>query len=426
MLKVNLKNAVTETAIEKYADAVKKAADKMERLESEGFEFLGWKDLPVNYNKTEFENMKKTARRLKKDGVDTLVVIGIGGSYAGPKTAIEMIQGEYPVSQDMEMVWVGESISSTNLAQKLAYVQNKNFAINVISKSGTTTEPAIAFRLFKKLLEEKVGVNNASKFIVATTDANKGALLKLSRENDYETFVIPDNVGGRFSVLTAVGLFPMACAGLDIDAVMDGALKAHKKYSPATVEGNDAYRYAVARFVLQQKFPVELMVQYEPQMRMFNEWWKQLAGESEGKNGKGVYPSSAVFSTDLHSLGQFIQEGSKVLFETVMTVAHPNMDVNVPQDEKNIDNLNYLTNKTVHEVNLVAFEATTDAHVKVGKVPNIHIEVERLDEEHFGQLVVFFSRAVAMTGYLMGVNPFNQPGVEVYKQNMFKQLGKPE
>lgn len=426
MLKVNLKNAVTEAALEKHKDAVKHAADKMERLESEGFEFLGWKDLPVNYNKVEFENIKKTAKRLKNEGVETLVVIGIGGSYAGPKTAIEMVQGEYPIRQDMEIVYVGESISSTNLAQKLAYVQNKNFAINVISKSGTTTEPAIAFRLFKKLLEEKVGINNASKFIVATTDANKGALLKLARENDYETFVIADNIGGRFSVLTAVGLFPMACAGLDIDAVMDGALKAHKKYSPATLEGNDAYRYAVARYVLQQKFPVELMVQYEPQMRMFNEWWKQLAGESEGKNGKGVYPSSAVFSTDLHSLGQFIQEGSKVLFETVLTVTNPNMDVNVPQDEKNIDNLNYLTNKTVHEVNLVAFEATTDAHVKVGKVPNIHIEIERLDEEHFGQLVVFFSRAVAMTGYLMGVNPFNQPGVEIYKQNMFKQLGKPE
>lgn len=425
MIKLELKNAVTEAALEKYADNVKKIATKMERLESEGFEFLGWKDLPVNYDKEEFAQIKSEAKRLIKEGVETLVVIGIGGSFAGAKAAIDMIQGEYPTKRSMEIIYVGESISSTNLAQKLKYVENKNFAINVISKSGTTTEPAVAFRLFKKLLEDKVGANNASKFIVATTDANKGALLSIAKDNGYTKFVISDNIGGRFSVLTAVGLFPMACAGIDIDKVMDGALKGHKKYSADSLEANDAYKYAVARDILSKKFPAEMMVQYEPQMKAFNEWWKQLAGESEGKNQKGVLPTSAVFSTDLHSLGQFIQEGSKVLFETVVTVAVPTMDVQIIEDAANLDGLNYLSEKTVHEVNKVAFKATTEAHVKVGKVPNIHIEIGAMDETNFGEIVIFFERAVAMTAYLAGVNPFNQPGVEVYKQNMFKQLGKP-
>lgn len=426
MIKLNLKNAVTETAIKKYESNVKTLAFKMERLETPGFEFLGWKDIPVTYNKVEFQEIKKTAKRLKKSGVNTLVVIGIGGSFAGSKAGIEMIQGEYPTKSNMEIVYVGESVSSTNLAQKLLYVQDKNFAINIISKSGTTTEPAIAFRMFKKVLEEKVGLNNASKFIVATTDANKGALLKLAKENQYQTFVIPDNVGGRFSVLTAVGLFPLAAAGVDIDKIMDGALKAHKKYGKDTLIDNDAYRYAVARTILTKKYPVELMVQYEPQMKGFNEWWKQLAGESEGKNHKGVFPASAIFSTDLHSLGQFIQSGSKVLFETVLTASRPNMDVPIIETSQNLDNLNYLSEKTVSQVNEVVFDATTDAHVKVGKVPNIHIEYEKMNAETFGQLVIFFERAVAMTAYLSGVNPFDQPGVEIYKQNMFKLLGKPE
>ncbi len=425
MIKLDLTNAVTESALEKYADNVKKIAFKMDNLESEGFEFLGWKDLPLSYNKVEFTQIKSEAGRLVNEGVETLVVIGIGGSFAGAKAGIDMIQGEFPTKRAMEIIYVGESISSTNLAQKLKYVEDKNFAINVISKSGTTTEPAVAFRLFKKLLEDKVGANNAAKFIVATTDANKGALLTIAKENGYSTFVIPDNIGGRFSVLTAVGLFPMACAGVDIDKVMEGAKRGLKKYSSDSIATNDAYKYAVAREILAKKFPAEMMVQYEPQMKAFNEWWKQLAGESEGKNQKGLLPASAVFSTDLHSLGQFIQEGSKVLFETVLTVTIPTMDVQIIEDDDNLDGLNYLSEKTVHEVNKVAFQATTEAHVKVGKVPNIHIEFEALDEFNFGELVIFFERAVAMTAYLMGVNPFNQPGVEVYKQNMFKQLGKP-
>ena len=426
MIKLNLNNAIKKESIDKYKDIVSQLATKMEKLESKGFEFLGWKDLPTNYSKGEIENMINTVNILKKQNVNTLVVIGIGGSYTGAKAGIEMIRGRYPINdKGMEILYVGESISSTDLAQKLAYVQGKNFAINVISKSGTTTEPAIAFRLFWKILKDKVGINNASKYIVATTDANKGALNELAKRNDFTKFVIPGNIGGRYSVLTPVGLFPMACAGINIKDVMKGAYSAYKMYSETTIE-NDAYQYAAARHYLSSKFQVELMVQYEPQMGSFNEWWKQLAGESEGKNHKGIFPASAIFSTDLHSLGQFIQEGSKVLFETVLTVETPTYNVSVIEDEKNIDNLNYLSDKTVHEINKVAFKATTDAHVQVGKVPNIHIEFSKMNAKGFGELVIFFERAVAMTAYLQGVNPFNQPGVEIYKSNMFKLLGKPE
>lgn len=426
MVKLDLKNAVTPAAIQKYATQVEKAATKMENLESVGYKFLGWKDLPIEYDRDEVKEIKKTVKKLIKNGVELLVVIGIGGSFAGAKAAIEMVLGKYPKEQKMEIIFAGESLSPTDLAQKLDYAHTRNFAINVISKSGTTTEPAIAFRLFKKLLEEKVGTNNASQFIIATTDGNSGALNKIAKLNQYKTFVIPDNIGGRFSVLTPVGLLPMACAGLNIDQIMAGALAGHKNFSSTKLANNLAYQYAVARFILTAKYPVEMMVQYEPQMSAFNEWWKQLAGETEGKNGKGVLPTSAIFSTDLHSLGQFIQEGSKVLFETVLTVSKPNVDIPMLSDMRNLDNLNYLEQKTLHEINTVAFKATVDAHVKVGKVPNIHLEFEALDEFHFGELVIFFERAVAMTGYLQGINPFNQPGVEIYKTNMFRQLGKPE
>ena len=425
MIKLNLDNAITKEALNKYAKNVKVISQKMEEFKSEGYEFLGWKDLPNNYSKAEINRIEDEVKRLKRSGVTTLVVIGIGGSFAGAKAAIEMIQGEYFENNGIEVVFAGESISSTNLAQKLKYVQDKNFAINVISKSGTTTEPAIAFRLFKKMLESKVGKNNASKYIVATTDPENGALLQMAKENEYTIFYIPSNIGGRFSVLTPVGLFPMAFAGINISKVMKGASQANEIYSESKLKLNDAYRYAVARTMLYKKFPVELMVQYEPQMKAFSEWWKQLAGESEGKNHKGIFPSSAVFSTDLHSLGQFIQDGSKVLFETIITVNDPTYDVSLFEDNKNLDNLNYLSSKTVHEINTVAFKSTMEAHVNVGKVPNIHIQISKMDESTFGELVVFFERAVAMTAYLLGVNPFNQPGVEVYKQNMFKHLGKP-
>ena len=424
MIKLNLENAINESVIEKYKPIVKELSTKMKNLDSLGADFLGWQTWPSTHDAVEFKNIEKKAKELWKEGVNTLVVIGIGGSFAGAKAGIEMIQGEYPLKRKMEIIFVGESVSSTNLAQKLSYVENKNFAINIISKSGTTMEPSVSFRLFKELLRAKVGRHNASKFIIATTDANRGALLKEAKQEGYTSFVIPNSIGGRFSVLTAVGMFPMACVGINIAKIMKGAKNAEQLFSDTDLGKNLAYQYAVARFVLTQKFPVELMVQYEPQMKAFNEWWKQLAGESEGKNQKGVFPASAIFSTDLHSLGQFIQEGSKVLFETVITVKEPIINVSIPKSQENYDGLNYLTGKTIDEINKTVFEATKDAHVRVGKVPNIHIEIEKMTEVVFGSLVYFFEQAISMTAYLQGVNPFNQPGVEVYKANMFNILKK--
>ncbi len=424
MIKVNFDEALKRSAIDKYKDRITKIHNGIESGTLEGGEFLGWKSWPAKYNKPEFNLMKREAKRLRNEGIELLVVIGIGGSYLGAKAGIDFVQGKYPVKRKMEIMFVGESISSTDLAQKIAYAQGKQFAINVISKSGGTTEPAVAFRLFKKLLEEKIGVVNGSRFIIATTDANNGSLLKQAIEGDWTRFVIPDNIGGRFSVLTPVGIFPMACAGLDVDKIMEGAEIGLRMYG-IDVYNNDAYRYGVARYILGRKYAAEMLVSYEPQMAMMNEWWKQLFGESEGKNGKGLLPTSAVFSTDLHSLGQFIQDGSKVLFETVVTVKKPNIDVRVVSDTRNIDNLNYLNEATVHSINQKAFEGVIKAHTKIGKVPNIHIEIGKMDELHLGQIFYFYQRACAMSAYLLGVNPFDQPGVEIYKSNMFELLGKP-
>ncbi len=424
MIRLNLEKAVTEHAIEKYREKVKSIHAAIENYSSQGNEFLGWKDLPTKYNKKEFKQIREEAKRLKSEGVELLVVIGIGGSYLGAKAGIDFVQGNYAAKKDMDVMFVGESISSTDLAQKLSYAQNKQFAINVISKSGGTTEPAIAFRLFRKLLVEKLGESNANKYIIATTDANNGSLVKQAIENEWIRFVIPDSVGGRFSVLTPVGLFPMACAGLDINKVIDGAATGERLYGNNEAK-NEAYKYAVARYILGKKYSAEMLVSYEPQMAYFNEWWKQLFGESEGKNEKGVLPTSAIFSTDLHSMGQFIQDGSKILFETVMTVKEPNFDVKMTEENKDPDGLNYLSDKTVHEINMISFEGVTDAHSIIGKVPNIHIEVGKMNEENLGQLFYFFQRACAMSAYLLGVNPFNQPGVEIYKSNMFKLLEKP-
>ena len=428
MIKLNLANAVTEKSLEKYQPSVKVLADKMERLESDGFEYLGWKDLPENHDKSELKNIKKSAKRLIKEGVETLVVIGVGASFSSSKAAIDMVLGEYKNNNGMEIVYFGNSLSSTNMAQKLLYLQNKNFAINVISKSGRSIESAIAFRLAKKLLEDKVGINNASKFIVITTDLNNGALIKRAKEKKYQIFNHPQNISGSFAALTAVGLFPMACAGLNIDKIMSGSLKAHKNYSKATLIQNDAYRYAVARKILMSKYSVELLAGFEPQMMAFNEWWRQLVGETEGKSGKGLFPTSAIFSTDLHSIGQSIQEGNKIIFETMVTTSLPNMDVPIIESDSNFDDLNHLSDKeaTVHQINEASFKAATSAHVKVGKVPNIHIEIEKMNEENFGKLIIFFQRAVVMTAYLQGVNPFAKPGVEIYIHNLDKILGKPE
>lgn len=413
-----------------WSDKVKNIHDKMEKFETEGSSFLGWKDLPNNINNKELDRMEAIAKKLHKDGVETLVVIGIGGSYLGVRAGIDFVLGELPGDeQKMEIIFVGESLSSTALVQKLRYVENKKFAINVISKSGTTLEPAIAFRLFKKMLEDKVGVNNAKDYIFATTDASKGVLLDLAMQKGYERFIIPDDVGGRFSVLTPVGLFPFACVGLNIKKMVAGAKLANDAYSSNNLGTNPAYQYAVARYLLhtQRKYPVEMLVSYENAHKYFLEWWKQLFAESEGKNGKALLPHSALFTTDLHSLGQIIQEGSKVLFETVITVKKPKYDIKIMElaQDEDLDKLNYLAGKTVHEINNIAFEATLDAHSLVGRVPNIHIQIEDYSEETFGSLVMFFERAVAISGYLLEINPFNQPGVEVYKSNMFKTLKKP-
>ena len=428
-IKLNINRAIDFTNIMKYEAKVKDIHNKMEKYESLGHEFLGWKDLPNNIEMQDIKEMEMTAKKLHQHEIEVLVVIGIGGSYLGVKAGIDFILGNYPTNEEqkMEVIFAGESLSSTDLAQKLKYVENKKFAINVISKSGTTTEPAIAFRMFKKLLEDTIGKNNAKDFIIATTDANKGSLFELAEQQGYQRFVIPDNIGGRFSVLTPVGLFPFACVGLNIKKMIGGAKSANEDYSIDSLEDNLAYQYAVTRFILwkEKKFVSEMIVAYEPNINYFLEWWKQLFGESEGKLNKGLLPHSAIFSTDLHSLGQFIQEGSKVLFETVITVQKPIIDLQIVEDRENLDNLNYLINRSVHEINNVAFQATLDAHSSIGQVPNIHIELPELSEEVFGAIVMFFERAVAMSAYLMKVNPFNQPGVEVYKTNMFRILKKP-
>ncbi len=428
MIKLNLDNAFLEKnkiddLLPTYIKKIEQLASKMEKGSAIGSDFLGWKNLPIKYDPKEVSDIQKTAKTLTKLNVKVLVVVGIGGSFIGTKAAIEMIQGLYPINhKGMEVMFIGESISSTSLVQKLSYLANKDFAINVISKSGATLEPAIAFRLLKEILEKKLGEYNASKHIIVTTDSNNGSLLKLAKHKDYKTFVIPDNVGGRFSVLTPVGLFPMACAGLNINEVLMGAKKGYDKYHAINLNKNDAYKYAVTRHILSKKYPVELMVQFEPQMQAFSEWWKQLAGESEGKNGKGLFPASAIFSTDLHSLGQFIQDGSKVLFETILFFEKPLHNLQVNVDKDNFDKLNSLSTLSVHQINKQVFRATVDAHSIVAKVPIVEIICENFGEQTFGQLVIFFERAVAMTAYLLNVNPFDQPGVEVYKQNMMKNL----
>ncbi len=428
-IKLNISRAVELANIMKYEKLVKIIHDKMESYDSIGNEFLGWKDLPNNINIDDIKKMETIANNFHKSNIEVLVVIGIGGSYLGIKAGVDFILGNLPTPNEkkLEIIYAGQSLSSTDLAQKLKYVENKKFAINVISKSGTTTEPAIAFRMFKKMLEDKIGKNNAKDFIVATTDANKGSLFALATQEGYTKFVIPDNIGGRFSILTPVGLFPFACIGLNIKKIIQGAKVASENYSIDSLEDNLAYQYAVARFILwkHKGFPVEMLISYEPNMNYFLEWWKQLFGESEGKLNKGILPHSAIFTTDLHSLGQFIQEGSRVLFETVITVKKPIIDLEIVEDKEDLDNLNYLINQSIHTINNVAFQATIDAHSTIGQVPNIHIEIPELNEENFGEIVIFFQRAVAMSAYLIEVNPFNQPGVEIYKTNMFRILKKP-
>ncbi|MFR1448820.1 MAG: glucose-6-phosphate isomerase [Beduini sp.] len=424
MIKLDLTNAKLEEDILSYSDTVKELHDMIHQKTGKGNDFLGWLDWPVNYDRDEVQRIKVKSQEIIEK-VDVLLVCGIGGSYLGARAAIEAINGLYPTNK-VEIIYVGNTFSSNYISQVVNYIENKEFAINCISKSGTTTETSIAFRIFKELAEKRYGKEEARKRIIATTDKEKGALKTLANNEGYETYTIPDDIGGRYSVLTAVGLFPIAVAGIDIEKMLEGAAKARADFDNNDLATNDCYKYGVARQMLNKAgYPAEMFVTYELQYAMLAEWWKQLFGESEGKENKGILPTSATFSTDLHSLGQFIQEGSKVVYETVLQVENPIADVTIPSDEDNLDNLNYLAGKTVDFVNKKAAEGTIDAHANTGNVPNIVITLDKMDAYSFGYLVYFFEKACALSVYLLGVNPFNQPGVEVYKKNMFKLLGKP-
>ena len=392
-----------------------------------GNDFLGWLDLPVNYDREEFDRIVKAAQKIRSNS-QVLVVIGIGGSYLGARAAIELLHSQLynNLSGDGPQIYfAGNSISPTYLNQILKLCEGKDFSINVISKSGTTTEPALAFRIFRDLAIKKYGREGAKERIFCTTDKAKGTLKQLADEEGYETFVIPDDVGGRYSVLTAVGLLPIAVSGSDISKLMQGAAKAREDLSVCDLDKNDCYRYAALRNILYRKGKaIEILVSYEPAFSMMAEWYKQLFGESEGKDNKGIYPSSAIFSTDLHSMGQFIQEGSRILFETVVDIAEPQQDLYIQPDPNNFDGLNFLSGQNMSVVNRKAMQGTILAHTE-GGVPNMVLQLPAINEEELGYLIYFFEKACALSGYLLAVNPFNQPGVESYKKNMFALLGKP-
>ena len=406
--------AVQKTEIFALSADVRRCHEALHNKTGRGNDFVGWVDLPENYNKEEFAKIKKAASKIRKDS-SVLIVIGIGGSYLGTRTALDFIKSPYynQLKKDTpEIYFAGNNISSAYLNDILQILGDRDFSINVISKSGTTTEPAIAFRIFKQLLEKKYGKEGAAKRIYATTDQSKGALKEMCNEQGYETFVIPDDIGGRFTVLTAVGLLAMAVAGVDIDAVMDGAKAAMEAYGNPNIQENQCYQYAAMRHLFYKKGKnIEILANYEPHMTSFGEWYKQLFGESEGKEGKGIFPVSANFSTDLHSFGQFIQEGGRYFFETVLWSKEPKTPAIIPYDEADGDGLNFLAGKEMQFVNHKAFRGTMLAHMD-GGVPNMVIEIDRMDEWHFGALIYFFEKAVGISGYLLEVNPFDQPGVE--------------
>ena len=430
-ISLNLKHTgITQKTILTYKEQVENIHKDLHRRANDEKDFVGWLELPTNYDKEEFARIKKAAKKIKKES-DILVVIGIGGSYLGARAVIEALtssfynmlpnkQRKYP-----QILYVGNNLSPNYINELIEYIGNKDFSVNVISKSGTTTEPAIAFRIFREILENKYGIDEARSRIYATTDKAKGALKTLAENEGYEQFVVPDNVGGRYSVLTAVGLLPIATAGIDIDKLMLGAKTAQDRYDDPNVKYNECYKYAVVRNILYKLYKnTEILVNYEPKMHYFTEWWKQLFGESEGKDQMGIFPAGVDFTTDLHSMGQYIQEGRRNLFETVISIKTPNSDITINPDDDNLDGLNYLAGKGLDYVNKKAMEGTIKAHVS-GDVPNIVIELEKLDEENIGELIYFFEKACAMSGNILGVNPFNQPGVEEYKKNMFKLLEKP-
>ena len=424
------KNFFNEDELKQIKPYVELANEVLTSKTGAGNDFLGWVDLPETYDKDEFARIKKAAEKIKNDS-EVLVVIGIGGSYLGAKAAIEFLSHSFynnlpkDKRKTPEIYFAGTNMSGVYLQHLIDVVGDRDFSVNVISKSGTTTEPAIAFRVFKKMLEEKYGKEEAAKRIYATTDKERGALKTLATAEGYETFVVPDNVGGRFSVLTAVGLLPIAAAGIDIDDLMAGAKDAMNDFANKNMDENQALQYAAVRNILHRKGKdLELMVNYEPRVHYLAEWWKQLFGESEGKEGKGLYPTSADFSADLHSLGQYIQQGQRLFFETVVSIGKPEVEFVIESDKENLDGLNFIAGKTLDYVNKKATDGVILAHVD-GNVPNLGINIPEVTPYHLGYTFYFFEKACGVSGYLLGVNPFDQPGVEAYKKNMFALLGKP-
>ena len=421
-LDLRLNKLINEDVINSYEEQVNRINKMIMEKSGAGNNFLGWVDWPINYDKEELARIKKDAQYVR-DHFDILVVCGIGGSYLGARSALEALNG-LKSDDKLEIIFMGQTFSPNYVAQVMNYLKGKNYAINVISKSGTTTETSISFRLLKELLERQVGKENAKKAIYATTDKEKGALKTLCNNEGYATYVLPGDIGGRYSVFTAVGTFPLACAGIDVEAMIKGAAQARKEIESLPLKDNKCYQYALMRdYMYRHNKPVEMYVTYEPQMSQISEWLKQLFGESEGKEHKGLYPSSATFSTDLHSLGQYVQEGTPLLFETIINVINPKQDIVIPHDNEDLDGLNYLEGKNLAFVNQKAFEGTLKAH-EDGGVPCNVIYLEKLDAYNLGYLFYFFMRACAMSAYMLDINPFNQPGVEVYKKNMFHLLGK--
>lgn len=422
-----VKNFLSDHEYDLISDQVKLAHNMLHNKTGPGNDFLGWLTLPSDYDKEEFERIKSCAKKIKSNS-EIFIVIGIGGSYLGARACIEFLKSPNynALKKDTpDIYFIGNSISSTALSELISICEGKDISINMISKSGTTTEPAIAFRIFRKLLEEKYGKEGAKERIFCTTDKAKGTLRELSEKEGYETFVVPDDIGGRYSVLSAVGLLPIAVSGSDIDKLMLGARKAQKDFESEDLRKNDCYKYAAIRNILYRKGRnVEILASYEPYFSLMCEWFKQLYAESEGKDKKGIFPASVIFSTDLHSLGQFIQDGNRSIFETVVLINKAKKEITIQSDPNNIDGLNFLDGKTMSYINKKAFEGTLLAHCD-GGVPNIIIQLEEASEEELGYLIYFFEKSCAVSGYLMGVNPFDQPGVEAYKKNMFALLDKP-
>ena len=423
-IKVRLENTgINNDTLLKYKEKVERIDRKIREKKNDPKEFLGWLELPTNYDKEEFERIKNAAEKIRKDS-QIFICIGIGGSYLGARAVIEALTNGFK-NEGPEILYAGNNLSSTYIYEMIEAIGNKDISVNVISKSGTTTEPAIAFRIFRELLENKYGIEEARKRIYVTTDKEKGALKQLADEEGYKTFIVPDDIGGRYSVLTAVGLLPIAVSGIDIDELMSGARNAQIKYSDSNLKYNECYQYAVTRNILYEDGKeIEILANYNPKLHYFVEWWKQLYGESEGKEEKGIFPAGVDLTTDLHSMGQYIQQGQRNLIETVLNVEEPEHDIEIKSDADNLDGMNFVAGRTIDYVCKKAMEGTIEAHVN-GGVPNIVIDLDKLEAGTIGHLIYFFELACAMSGNILGVNPFNQPGVEEYKKNMFRLLGKP-